>query len=93
MYDLHDWTLKSLIYNWSDKILTIDLTDSSSDNKELLAENVTDLKVPHHDEWGKSLSILEAPDILKIDDKNKKLVITMQSGDMIEIVAGKFEFL
>lgn len=84
---MHDWTFVTLVVEWPKGVVTITLKNSSSAEVFIIAEGLTDLKVPKRESWGESVSInvVNGPKIL--DNGNSYLSIEIQSGDVIEIEA------
>ena len=85
---LHDCTVHTISYEWeaAKVIIILSCQDGS---KTLVAEGVTDLHVPHTQEWGPSKSVNEAYGPLDIAGL-KRFFIEMQSSDVIEITAKAF---
>jgi hypothetical protein len=89
MFDLHDWTLLSVNYEWENSKCTL-LLDGPDARKELIAQDVSDLRVPRHNDWGPSVSVNSVTDPVRQGDGTYLLTIKMQTGDEISITAAEF---
>ncbi len=89
---MHDWTLKSVSYEWSAARVTILLTSLASKDCTLVADRVVELQLGRRNEWGPSVSVNEIRGPSSVSDATKEFVIEMQSGDSIRIVAEAFCF-
>lgn len=87
---MHDWTLKKIEFDWRAARVTIELEDSSFATRTLIADRVSELQVPHANEWGPSVSVNEVPAVEALPSGRHRLRIEMQSGDVIQIVAEHF---
>ena len=87
---MHDWTLKSIRFDWAAAQVIIELEDMTLAARSLVAEGVQELHVPRANEWGPSVSINEVSEIEALSSGLKRLRIEMQSGDRIEVVARHF---
>lgn len=88
---MHDWTLKRIEFDWHAARVTLDLEDSNCTMRTLIAEGVQDLQVPRFNEWGPSVSVNEVSEIVPMSSGSQRLKIEMQSGDVIQILAQRFE--
>lgn len=90
-FEMHDWTLKRIEFDWHAARVTLDLEDSNCTMRTLIAEGVQDLQVPRFNEWGPSVSVNEVSEIVPMSSGSQRLKIEMQSGDVIQILAQRFE--
>jgi hypothetical protein len=88
---MHDWTLVAISMNWELGRVTIELRDLTSSTRFLVAEGVRDLRVPRANDWGPSVSVNTVSSIDPTLTGMQRLKLEMQSGDIIEIVADKFD--
>lgn len=84
---MHDWTLLNLIVDWTKGIATITFRNSQSQKVFLVAEGLSDFRVPRREEWGESASVNEVEGPKKLHNGNMHFSIEMQSGDKIELEA------
>lgn len=89
MFKLHDWTLSLVTYDWEESRCAL-LLDGPETRKELIAQNVSDLRVPHHNDWGPSVHVNAVKGPVSQGDGMYVLTIEMQSGDEISITATEF---
>jgi len=87
---MHDWTLNEIRFDWRAARVVIELKDSTSAIRTLIAEGVTDLRVPRANEWGPSVNVNELFEIEELRMGLKRLRFEMQSGDEIQIIAMRF---
>ena len=85
---MHDWTLLNIQLDWEEGKLEIRLLDNSSKEQIISAEGVMNVNIPRHFEWGKSVSVNEIRALTQHDGKFN-LIIQMQSGDEIKLLASK----
>jgi hypothetical protein len=90
-YSMHDWTLKKIELDWHAARVTVHLEDSTYTARSLIAEGVQNLQVPRTNEWGPSVSVNEVSEIEPVPSGLQRVKIEMQSGDVIQIVAQRFE--
>jgi hypothetical protein len=86
---MHDWTLTTILYDWETAKATLSFRGPRRRSAAIVAENVSDLEIPHTNEWGPSVSVNEVRGPTRIGDR-RRLEIEMQSGDVIAITAGSF---
>jgi hypothetical protein len=79
--ELHDATLVAIRFDWEQGVAALTLRTSRRGEATLHMTDCTELVVPRHEEWGRSVSVLAANYV--DDDPNAGLVIEMQSGDRI----------
>ncbi len=81
----HDATLKHVDLQWETATvsLTLKVGPHESDIEIVRAQGVTDLHCPRQLPWGRSNSVNEAT--VNSSPTGKKLILEMQSGDVIEI--------
>lgn len=89
MESMHDWSLINIAFDWQSGRVTVALR---SYNKQwaLVADGVTDLRVPKLQEWGPSSSVNGTSETVADATGTTHLKIEMQTGDVIEIVAREF---
>jgi hypothetical protein len=91
MNNLHDWTLKSILFEWKPARVTLVFTNLRALDASLIAEGVLDLHVPQRKEWGRSVSVNKLIWPSDRESGPRKLTIEMQSGDLITITARAFD--
>jgi len=91
MNTMHDWTLKSILYEWKPARVTIIFGNLQAQGAQLVAEDVVDLHVPQRKEWGPSVSVNKLIGPSDLESGARKLTLEMQSGDVITITAGAFD--
>ncbi len=89
MEAMHDRTLENVVFDWQSTRVTVALR-SYNQERVLVADGVTDLKVPKVHEWGPTSSVNGTSETILGDTGTTHLKIEMQTGDVIEIVARKF---
>ncbi|WP_181291138.1 hypothetical protein [Caballeronia novacaledonica] len=89
MNNCHDWTLIGLSVNWQIGELQIEMLDSSSQRRVWVARNLVSLVLPRQHPWGPSVSINEVSVSNAGNGVTAKLEV--QSGDVIECIAGSFD--
>ncbi|OYD64895.1 UNVERIFIED_ORG: hypothetical protein BDU10_7516 [Burkholderia sp. CF145] len=91
MNHCHDWTLVGLNVSWQIGELQIEMLDSDSKRRMWIAKNLVSLVLPCQHPWGSSVSInnVEATNV----GSNVTARLEMQSGDVIECIAGSFELV
>ena len=87
---MHDWVLNEIRFDWRSARTVIELKDSASVIRTVIAEGVTELNVPRMNEWGPSVNVNEFFEIEVLASGLQQLKIEMQSGDVIQIVAAQF---
>lgn len=87
---MHDWVFLGLSFVWSDGRCYLEFKDSCSNIKKLTAVNVHELSVPRKQDWGESVCVnsVSGP---YLKNELVTLIIEMQSGDEISIVASEIE--
>lgn len=88
---MHDWTLVDILVRWKEATAVVSLVDGSSASREIRCAGVRKLSVSRDQPWGPSNSVLELKGPQPIGDRGIQIVIEMQSGDLIEIVAQSFD--
>ena len=86
---MHDWTLLGLSIDWTKGTARIELW-SSGGARVLTAAGLKSAVVPRASPWGPSSSINGYCGPVRTEDGTSRLVVEMQSGDVIEIVADEF---
>ena len=84
---MHDWSLVTLLLEWTEDKITITLKNGTSAEVHLVANGLAELKVPKREEWGESVSINEVDGPITLSNGNSYLSIEIQSGDKIELEA------
>ncbi|PKM44045.1 MAG: hypothetical protein CVV05_13150 [Gammaproteobacteria bacterium HGW-Gammaproteobacteria-1] len=84
---MHDWTLLALVVDWVKGMVTITFRNSQSQEVFLMAEGLSDLRVPKREEWGGSVSVNEVEGPKQLQNGNTYVSIEMQSGDKVELEA------
>jgi hypothetical protein len=87
---MHDWTLVSILMNWIESTVTMNFRVHGIEKPVIIAQGITELIVPHREEWGRSVSVNEVLGPTKLTNSNYKLVLEMQSGDLIQLEARSF---
>lgn len=91
MENFHDWTLLSLDFDWAAACVSIRICGPGSVDRKLVAEDVSQLLVPRHLPWGRSVSI-NGVQVADVSDRGcNSMEIEMQSGDIIRIEAARFK--
>ena len=87
MDKLHDATLMSAEIDWDSGLLKLLLIPSrvAAIPKKIIAKDTVKLHLTRDFPWGRSVSINEV--ILEKNENDQKLIIKMQSGDTVEIIA------
>ena len=89
---MHDWTLRSIIFDWKSAQVKFDFLNQHSMLVSILANGVSNLSVPRLNEWGPSVSVNNVEELIPLENGKYKMKIEMQSGDVIEIDAMTFIF-
>jgi hypothetical protein len=87
---MHDWLLLGLAVDWTAGTARLDLR-SSTGAKAITAIGLKRAVLPRELPWGPSSSVNGCRGPLPGEDGSTRLVIEMQSGDEIELVADQFE--
>jgi len=90
MRPLHDWQIHSAVVNWESGALKLDWS-WQTERHALIATGLRRLNLPREFPWGPSDWIDELFGPEKVSDALFRLEIRVQSGDVIEILAEKFE--
>ncbi len=90
---LHDATLQAVQLQWTEGVVRVSLIYFDGDRRRhgsILGTNVSDLSCPRAFPWGRSHSI----NTVSLDESETaaRLLVEMQSGDQIVIVADAFSF-
>ena len=88
---MHDWTLVSILTEWSDSTVIVQLRDRHSAPRNLTAHGIRGLSVRQEQTWGPSVSILACEPAIATGDGLYRLTIELQSGDRIDIEAERFD--
>lgn len=84
---MHDWTLLTLTIDWMKGEAMITFKNCQSQEVFLIAEGLSDFRVPKREEWGKSVSVNEVEGPKALQNGKFYFSIEMQSGDKIELEA------
>jgi hypothetical protein len=90
MEEMHDWTLLSISFDWKAACVTVRLQTHGPVIRTLVANDVVEVKIPKRQEWGPSVSVNATSEVASATAATTHLKIEMQTGDVIEIVAGMF---
>ena len=85
----HDWTLTRIAFDWKASRVTIELEDTTLTHQNLIAEGASDLHIPKLCDWGPSISINEVSITKNHQSTGETLLIEMQTGDAIRVIAEK----
>lgn len=88
---MHDWTLVSILTEWSNSTVIVQLRDRHSAPRKLTAHGIRGLSVRQDQPWGSSVSILACEPVIATEDGLYRLTIELQSGDRIDIEAERFD--
>lgn len=83
---MHDWTLISIKIEWAHGRAQIELRNPASEVAVIRAEGLIDLQVPRVQGWGPSVSVNQVSGPSSVEG-GKQLLVEMQSGDVIKLVA------
>jgi hypothetical protein len=84
---MHDWTLLSIVVEWMKGIVTITFDTSEYNQVTLTAEELVELVIPKHNEWGESVSVNRVRGPVQLENGNFHLALEIQSGDTISLEA------
>jgi hypothetical protein len=87
---MHDWTFKGVSVDWGEATAELEFS-SASGPKVVRAKGLWDMHLPRKLPWGPSVSVNRCNEPAQIEGGDYSLVIEMQSGDKIELVAQQFE--
>jgi hypothetical protein len=87
---MHDWTLISINFDWANGTAQIEVK-ASSGRKQVMAYDVSEIHIPRRFEWGPSKSINATTGPVTLPDGLVGLAIEMQSSDVIELKAKRFQ--
>ncbi len=82
----------SILFEWKVARVTVTLRTSKSEVVAIVANGVSDLRIPQMKEWGPSVSVNQIRGPFRLENGRHKLEIEMQSGDVILIDASDFKF-
>ena len=89
--NMHDWSLLSITFNWKEG--AVDLTfEGETGVVTVHAAGATDLHVPRTEPWGPSETVSRAIGPVAFAAGGRRLQIETHSGDIISVVANRFEF-
>jgi hypothetical protein len=89
---MHDWTLVSILFEWKSARVILEFETGGSKSKRLVGHGVSELHAPRLNDWGPSVSVTKVAGPSDDASGRRELVIEMQSGDHIRIVAKSFDF-
>lgn len=84
---MHDWMLVSILLDWSENKLSINLKDNQSQQQYIYIAGLRLLNAPRKNDWGKSASINKVTGPSATADGCLILEIEIQSGDIIHVKA------
>ena len=90
---MHDWLLRDIKFDWQTGRVVVALEDTNLIVRLLMADGVEELQAPRENEWGPSVCVNEAFPIEQLPSGLLHLKIEMQSGDVIQITAKRFELM
>lgn len=83
---MHDWVISTLEIDWDKNVINITFKTASGD-QNIVATEFAKLIVPKRENWGPSRSVYNVDKPMQLKNKNYKILIEMQSGDLITIEA------
>jgi len=86
---MHDWTLLGLSIDWAAGTARLDLK-SSAGPETLTAIGLKSAIAPRRFPWGPSCSVNGCRGPIQTADGATQLVVELQSGDEIELIADQF---
>lgn len=89
---MHDWVLLSVLYEWKTARVTLSLKWRADGLMLLVADGVSNVRIPQLKPWGPSVSINKVRGPTEEAAGRHRLEIEMQTGDLIEIEAASFAF-
>lgn len=89
---MHDWILLCITLDWKCGNAIISLKDEDGASKKLLCRGVVKIEVPRLSEWGESVYINNHTIKQNKNRRHCDVVIEMQSGDEIYIMAEECVF-
>jgi hypothetical protein len=84
---MHDWVLVSINLSWASAKVEIEFVDSESKRRKMVAEDLSFINIPRRSPWGGSVSVNEVSRET-VEENRVRLLIEIQSGDVIELEAG-----
>lgn len=87
---LHDFTLEELIVRWESREAVLAFKGFKT-AVTIRCIGLRNFHVPYHEPWGPSVSVYEVIDLDSREKADRPVVVRMQSGDQIEILADEFE--
>lgn len=90
--DLHDATLDRLDCDWPGRRAELSFKLGDSTNIRLAVTGLRSLAAERMEPWGASASVLEVVGPTSNDDNSARIILKMQSGDEIVIVAEHIAF-
>ncbi|HEY5048855.1 MAG TPA: hypothetical protein VII49_12640 [Rhizomicrobium sp.] len=88
---MHDWILKSVLFEWKLARVIFIFDNLQAIEAKLIAADVVDLHITQRKEWGPSVSVNNLIGPSDLEGGVRKLIIEMQSGDVITIIASAFD--
>jgi hypothetical protein len=89
---MHDWTFEACEVVWATGIARLQFLDRSSQKREIAASGLVGLKLPREEPWGPSTSVLSCSKPVIGTNGVGRLVVELQSGDIVEVEARHFDF-
>jgi len=88
--DMHDWTLVGVDCDWATAVVRMRF-ETTDGPMTLIASGTSDLHVPLHTPWGRSVSVNTVISTAGPSSESRSLRIEMQSGDVLSVEATSFE--
>ncbi len=83
---MHDWVISRIEIDWNEGVVDITFKTPFGD-KNIVAIEFSEVNLPKREDWGPSNSVYKVGKPTQLENKNSKLSIEMQSGDVIVIEA------
>lgn len=85
---LHDAILRTINVDWAGRSCVLTMAMSESGSSQLIFSGITELFLPRHEPWGRSVSVNSLT-----SSGPTKFEIEMQSGDVLSVVAANWQFI
>lgn len=87
---MHGWTLLSVRFEWVEARVTLNFRNPNTNTISIVAKGAVSLVMPKKDKRGRSVSVnnVTGPKVQK--DGLFLMIVKMQSGDAIEVLARSF---
>lgn len=87
---MHDWSLVSVTADWASGTVEMNF-NAAPGSMRLIAHNCREFGFPRRHPWGPSVSVNTVTGPRSTDSGMLELLVEMQTGDVIRIVASRFE--